>query len=815
MYGFNLVQDITRAKAKATEAALLEQEVALLAGQAAAKSATAANVAFSFSLEGVAVAATTAGAAIKAFVLSAPGIGILAVIAGVVIEKLLTMKSAVEEAAEASQKELQIRAEANARLTEQEILGMEKRRDADLENLNIRFNEYLIYTNKLIEKAKEAEKVDQEALKNTEEQLKVTAKGYEDVLGRAISDTAKKAREFQKIVEDLPKNLNRLRAAGVDAAERMQAKWSNNTQQLNLLEGRRDRLLREQQKLIAIGTEESLKEAQKNGEEALKIEEQIADKRGEAAKERYEEDVRAGRAYQTIDYSTGKIGPQAFTYQPTQDQIKLNDLLRDQIKLEEQIAAIALKNQKAQEDKLRKEQEHKEAVMLSLKEVSRAEEELFKPTGELRDRLHADEQFQRLQQRFKDAYKVIDDPALRESLRNTERQLGQTFGSEKRKEDLIALEEFLKKKKETYEKDIREQTKYTAESSKLSDERIAKFLAEANFLKETVRFQGSKEALPGELPTGLLMTAAKMSEPARQEALKKIEAIFTQITALGARGIPPTVEEVNKLGESLRNVEKDTDKFLRTITAAQAGPLDRLFGTGEHGLAGVFTGRTSTETFAGFFVKLEQALLKIKETSETYAGAQAKIKENAKVVEGLKDQLKDVPASMKTLDDQAKAALQNTGSNIDTFLGIPLDRIGAKLQDIARTFGTLPTKVSGLEGAPPTPTAPPPVDLTGGEPLFAEGGFVGGPRGRDIIPAWLSSGEYVMNPYSTAKFYPQLVAMNNGHQPQYFAGGGIVKTANFGDINVNVTAGTDDKVTARNIARELRREIRRGTVAFD
>ena len=816
MYGYNLVQDITRAKAKATEAALLEQEVALLAGQAAAKSATAANVAFSFSLEGVAAAATTAGAAIKAFVLSAPGIGILAVIAGVVIEKLITMKSAVEEFAEASQKELQARSEANARLTEQEILGMEKRRDADLENLNIRFNEYLIYTNKLIEKAKEVEKVDQDALKRTEEQLKITAKGYEDVLGRAISDTAKKAREFQKIVDDTPKTLAKLRASAEDAAERMQSKWANSSQQLTLLEGKRDRILREQQKAIQTGTAESLREAEKYGEEAIKIEEQIADKRGEAARQRYEESIREGTAYPSAISPSGQRTYEPFTYSPTRDQERLNDLLRDQLKIQEQIAAKSLELQKAQEKKLRDEQEHKEAVLLAIKEVGRAEEELFKPTGELRDRLHAEDKFKELQQRFKDAYKVVDDPALLTSLQNTERQLGQTFGSEKRKEDLIALEEFLKKKKETYEKDIREQTKYTTESAKLSNERIAKFLSEANFLKETIRFQGSKEAMPEELPTGLLMTAAKISEPARQEAFKKIEALNTQLTALGARGIPPTIEEMNKFGESIRTVEKDTDKFLRTITAAQATGFNRLFGTGEQGLAGVLTGRTPTETFAGFFVKLEQAWSKIKETSETFTNAQAKIKENAKVVEGLKDQLKDVPASMKTLDDQARSALQNTGNNIDTFLGVPLNRIGAKLQEIATTFGTLPGKVSGLAGPSPTaPTAPPPVDLSSGEPLFAEGGFVGGPRGRDIIPAWLSSGEYVMNPYSTAKFYPQLVAMNNGQQPQYFATGGIVKTANFGDIHVNVSSGADEKITARNIARELRREIRRGTVAFD
>lgn len=101
-------------------------------------------------------------------------------------------------------------------------------------------------------------------------------------------------------------------------------------------------------------------------------------------------------------------------------------------------------------------------------------------------------------------------------------------------------------------------------------------------------------------------------------------------------------------------------------------------------------------------------------------------------------------------------------------------------------------------------------------PIYASTGkyvHPGSPRGEDKIPAWLSPGEFVINAASTRKFYAQLVSMNQGKQPQYFNSGGYV-TNNIGDINVTIS-GTESKSPARigrQVAQEIRREIRRGTV---
>jgi TP901 family phage tail tape measure protein len=83
-----------------------------------------------------------------------------------------------------------------------------------------------------------------------------------------------------------------------------------------------------------------------------------------------------------------------------------------------------------------------------------------------------------------------------------------------------------------------------------------------------------------------------------------------------------------------------------------------------------------------------------------------------------------------------------------------------------------------------------------------------GGRGSDTIPAMLSPGEMVINAASSRKFASQLIAMNAGTQPVFRNEGG--QTTTVGDINVTVNGGASGKQTARSIAVELRRELRRG-----
>ena len=94
----------------------------------------------------------------------------------------------------------------------------------------------------------------------------------------------------------------------------------------------------------------------------------------------------------------------------------------------------------------------------------------------------------------------------------------------------------------------------------------------------------------------------------------------------------------------------------------------------------------------------------------------------------------------------------------------------------------------------------------GGTAFLARGGH---PRGTDVIPAMLTPGEMVMSAATTRRFASQLTAMNAGARPSFHNQGGHV--TNVGDINVTVQGGGTGRQTARSIATELRRELRRGT----
>ena len=73
----------------------------------------------------------------------------------------------------------------------------------------------------------------------------------------------------------------------------------------------------------------------------------------------------------------------------------------------------------------------------------------------------------------------------------------------------------------------------------------------------------------------------------------------------------------------------------------------------------------------------------------------------------------------------------------------------------------------------------------------------------------LTPGEMVMSAATTRRFASQLTAMNAGVRPSFHNQGGHV--TNVGDINVTVQGGGTGRQTARSIATELRRELRRGT----
>lgn len=149
-----------------------------------------------------------------------------------------------------------------------------------------------------------------------------------------------------------------------------------------------------------------------------------------------------------------------------------------------------------------------------------------------------------------------------------------------------------------------------------------------------------------------------------------------------------------------------------------------------------------------------------------------------------------------------------------------LNPVTASLTASARSIEQMATALQRLQGVVGVQVAPQSVanPLLGIEDFegHAEGGLVGGrfnSHGPDNRLIAARDGEMVINADASRKFYSTLVAVNRGsfRQPRGFSQGGTV-TTNVGDITINVPRGKDSAETARILYKQLRRQVRRGTI---
>lgn len=105
---------------------------------------------------------------------------------------------------------------------------------------------------------------------------------------------------------------------------------------------------------------------------------------------------------------------------------------------------------------------------------------------------------------------------------------------------------------------------------------------------------------------------------------------------------------------------------------------------------------------------------------------------------------------------------------------------------------------------------------------FAKGGSVGGPKGTDTVPAWLTPGEFVVNARSAQHYGALLERLNSfgtNTAPMFkangrgYATGGQVPTNNYqikNDITLQSTG--QETVDARRLVTAINREVYRGTL---
>ena len=203
---------------------------------------------------------------------------------------------------------------------------------------------------------------------------------------------------------------------------------------------------------------------------------------------------------------------------------------------------------------------------------------------------------------------------------------------------------------------------------------------------------------------------------------------------------------------------------------------------------------------------MAKALLKLMEIAKLHDQMEAAGRDAARLrsefesgenaIEGIRQRAEQSQAVI----DGMSAKFTETTTNINAST-MAADGLLKKLQQVTDAAGQA-AAASAASGVGNTPAA----QAHGGMMYFAGGGS---PRGTDTIPAMLSPGEMVMSASTTRRFASQLTAMNAGSKPSYHSVGGHV--TNIGDINVKVEGGGTGRQTARSIANELRRELRRGT----
>ena len=296
-----------------------------------------------------------------------------------------------------------------------------------------------------------------------------------------------------------------------------------------------------------------------------------------------------------------------------------------------------------------------------------------------------------------------------------------------------------------------------------------------------------------------LDTIKSHSDPAResfQRFIATVRELETKGLKAAAVGDIKAVEEVAKQFEALQ------------ATAQAATGAKGFFG--DAGAAKVFAETTRTAA--------EQIRL--------LAEAQAKLKNEQVQASGL---------------EKIVGALQ-AGDQAQLLFLRKQDEIRTKNEEVLRELGRLPevvgasvtdanTKLSQyseqtirderqrtidlLSQPLPTPAAPTATTQANAKGglihYFANGGFV--PRGTDTVPAMLSPGEIVMNAGASRTFYSELMAMNRQVNPVYRAAGGPVSNVTtVGDININIPSQRSGRVNGRELAGQLRRELRRGTI---
>lgn len=333
----------------------------------------------------------------------------------------------------------------------------------------------------------------------------------------------------------------------------------------------------------------------------------------------------------------------------------------------------------------------------------------------------------------------------------------------------------------------------------LQEQRVAAGGAPFQNLTEAQNALGQTAARADELRTKLAEFDAvdPILQNAREEFQTLVGVIDQQLSNL-----PIGNEALNQQAEGL--VDQLQQLGQGDFTPRQFFEFQKAFQQFKNDAAEVdpgFFGRLfPTQLFDNILPKLSTAATELRELQELQGV------DNTAERSAIQAQL-DQAQSVLDLAPQTAAALTAGASDLEV-RGVPAaSTIGTNLKtggDALKAGAEALARVQGAQVPQPAQDS-----FMSGGMLFRQGG---GPtnRGTDTVPVMASPGEMFINARDTRRFFSELQGINAGLSPQFRDSGGPV--TNVGDINVTIQGSESTETTARKLARQVNREIRRGTI---
>jgi TP901 family phage tail tape measure protein len=264
--------------------------------------------------------------------------------------------------------------------------------------------------------------------------------------------------------------------------------------------------------------------------------------------------------------------------------------------------------------------------------------------------------------------------------------------------------------------------------------------------------------------------------------------------------------------DALIALEGAIDKFNTPGAQPSTEDLDKLKVAYDQYLEAVRPSAASKAGFEEFMKKANLAVDAAQRVQKIEAGLKAmepsaaEAEQNRPAIENALKAAEEAARKAKESVGETRDGAEAAGRALGQVSQIDMSNLVRQTQDIADAMWSAAMASQSVQAPAWEMTA-----AHGGKAwnLLALGGR---PQGTDVIPAMLSPGEVVINAASARRFAAQLTAINAGVQPVYRSEGGSV--TNIGDINVTVNGGGTSRQTARSIAAELRRELRRGTATL-